>query len=62
MPDFRDYYDRGVEKERKLSIECDLCYGHRLLWLGGNDYVECPNCVKGKVEVIETTVRPRRYF
>jgi hypothetical protein len=40
-------------------LACDVCKGRRKLWLGGGDYVECPNCHDGKVEVIAERVRAR---
>lgn len=41
-------------------ILCDFCSKRRpgLLWLGGDDWVECPYCVKGKVEVIQQECPP----
>jgi DnaJ-class molecular chaperone len=28
----------------KLRPICTTCKGRKLLWLGGKDYVECPDC------------------
>lgn len=43
--------------ERHL-IPCGICHGRKKLWLGGDDYVECPDCnATGKIEVREYRVR-----
>jgi len=39
------------------QIICTLCNGRKKLWLGGNDFLECPDCVDGKVEINEYKVR-----
>lgn len=47
---------------QRLFIRCDLCSPRKrgYLWLGGGDWVECPQCnATGKVEVIEEHVTPR---
>ncbi len=37
---------------------CGLCEGQGKLWLGGKDYLECPDCGgKGVVTYDETRVR-----
>ena len=42
----------------KHSRTCSLCEGRRKLWLGGSDYVECPDCdATGKFEYHEERVR-----
>jgi hypothetical protein len=48
-------------KAQRVTIRCDLCSPRRpgLIWLGGADWVECPQCVDGKVEAVETKVEPR---
>ena len=41
-------------------IRCALCCGRGKLWLGGADYVECPDCAAtGRVVVDEFKVRKR---
>ena len=42
----------------KITITCGLCDGRGKLWLGGDDYVECPDCLaKGTVVMNEYKVR-----
>jgi hypothetical protein len=45
----------------KISIACDVCSVRKpgFLWLGGNDWVECPQCVNGWVEAVEQAIKPR---
>lgn len=45
---------------RKIVQPCDFCSKAKpgWLWLGGADYVECPDCeATGKVECIEYRVK-----
>ncbi len=28
----------------RITTRCPTCRGRKLLWLGGKDYVECPDC------------------
>jgi hypothetical protein len=53
-------------KERRLLLSCDLCRGSSkpgFLWLGGSDYVECPQCFASRtVEVVERLVVPGKTF
>ena len=48
---------------RKLKIPCDMCAGslrRGLLWLSGNDYLECPQCGgTGTVACVEQRVQAR---
>lgn len=48
-------------KAKHVFVRCDLCSPRRpgLLWLGGNDWVECPQCKEGKLELVEERVEPR---
>jgi DnaJ-class molecular chaperone len=52
--------------DRKLQGPCTLCHGSTKkghLWLGGSDYVQCPDCMgTGVVTFIETLVNPKRHF
>lgn len=42
----------------KIIQPCDVCNGRGKLWLGGADYVECPDCLAtGKIEFNEYKVR-----
>ena len=44
----------------KVIFGCDVCSKQKpgWCWLGGADYVECPNCEgKGKIEMNEYKVR-----
>lgn len=42
----------------KKVIQCGLCSGRKKLWLGGGDYVECPDCLaSGRIEMHEYKVR-----
>ena len=44
----------------KFFVACDVCNGRAKLWLGGDDYVECPDCLAtGKVEVRQYKVRKK---
>ena len=49
-------------KEQHLLIPCDVCSQSTrrgLLWLGGGDWVECPQCVgTAKIEVIQKECPP----
>lgn len=53
-------------KEQRLTLACDLCRGSSkpgYLWLGGADYVECPQCeTSRKVEIVEQLYTPSRLF
>lgn len=48
---------------KRLFVRCDLCSPRRpgLIWLGGTDWVECPQCAQtpGKIEIVEEEVKPR---
>jgi hypothetical protein len=42
----------------KLRHVCSLCEGKKQLWLGGKDYVECPDCnATGIITYDQTKVR-----
>jgi hypothetical protein len=42
----------------KRQAKCGLCNSRGKLWLGGKDYLECPDCEgKGVVTYDETRVR-----
>lgn len=42
---------------KKFTPNCTTCNGKKLLWLGGKDYVECPDCLGlGNIEIIEERV------
>lgn len=46
---------------QRIVTRCDLCAPSTrpgLLWLGGGDWVECPQCVGGKLEIIQQDVQP----
>jgi hypothetical protein len=46
----------------KLETPCQTCTGSTrkgLLWLGGNDWVECPDCVEGLTPVVAERFTPR---
>lgn len=41
-------------------LVCDVCMGRRKLWLGGGDYLECPQCdATGKVEMVAEVIKAR---
>lgn len=44
-----------------MKIKCDVCSPRKpgFLWMGGNDWVECPQCVGGLVELVEQHIKPR---
>ena len=45
-----------------MKVRCPTCAGSTrkgLLWLGGNDWLECPDCIEGQTEVIATPFTPR---
>jgi len=47
-------------------MRCDLCAGGTkpgYLWLGGSDYVECPQCAGDRqMDIVEQIVTPSRIF
>lgn len=45
----------------RYYIPCDICSPVKpgYLWLRGNDWVECPQCVLGQIEVVEQKVEPK---
>jgi len=50
-------------RERHQWVRCPTCQGSiepGKLWIGGGDYVDCPDCVgtPGRVELVETLVEP----
>lgn len=57
-------------KEQRLRLRCDFCAssgkpGH--LWLGGKDYIECPQCLGaggqiGVLELVEQFIQPGKVF
>lgn len=63
---------RGLErnsgtrfKTRRFVALCDLCSKQKpgWLWMGGNDYVRCPQCEDGLIKGRETQVdQTRRIF
>jgi hypothetical protein len=49
--------------EERVKLRCDVCHGRKKLWLGGKDYVECPNCEeRGHVELVEARLTPPTTF
>lgn len=43
-----------------MRIPCDMCRQRGKLWLSGNDYVECPQCLGQKsIELREHRVQAR---
>lgn len=56
----------------KIELDCDFCRytigphgrdGRGLLWLGGNDYVECPQCQGKKLfPMFEEVKTPPKIF
>lgn len=41
----------------KIDNPCHVCHARGVLWLGGNDYVDCPECegtgrITGWMEII----------
>jgi hypothetical protein len=53
-------------RETRVTLRCDLCRDSAkpgYLWLGGSDYVECPQCfTTRKVACVETLHTPGRLF
>lgn len=57
-------------RETRVYILCDLCLSsgkQGYLWLGGKDYVECPQCFgtgrkRGRLEIVEQVITPSRIF
>lgn len=44
----------------KLTKRCDVCQGKRQLWLGGTDWLECPQCeATGTVEMVQEVVQAK---
>jgi len=42
------------------DLPCSVCRGRGRLWLGGADYVECPDCdARGRIVIEEFRVRRR---
>lgn len=42
---------------KELRVRCATCNGQKRLWLGGKDYLDCPDCgAKGWTPVIEERV------
>ena len=47
----------------KLTLVCDLCNAKGLIWLGGKDYLECPQCNGTKKFVMfENRITPARHI
>lgn len=53
-------------KEHRLTLACDLCGRSSkpgYLWLGGSDYVECPQCGGDKkMDIVERLIVPGLTF
>lgn len=44
----------------RIERRCPTCQGRKLLWLGGGDYVECPDCDGSGVFVLyEQRISPK---
>lgn len=44
----------------KFSVKCDQCQGKGQLWLGGGDYLVCPQCEGRKtIEIHQHTMQAR---
>lgn len=56
----------ATTKETRVTLRCDMCAGSLrpgLLWLGGKDYVECPQCGGDqKMPVVERLTTPGLLF
>ena len=55
-----------VKRETQLHLTCDFCRRSEkpgYLWLGGKDYVECPQCDGDqRMTILEQVVLPGRIF
>ena len=50
---------RSAGRMTKTMLPCDMCGARGKLWLGGRDYLECPQCEGAKkIPVIEEQFKP----
>lgn len=53
-------------KEQRVTLVCDMCQGSSkpgYLWLGGSDYVECPQCFTTRtIPFVEQLIIPGKTF
>jgi hypothetical protein len=43
----------------KHVVTCQLCQGRKRFWLGGRDYLECPDCgATGMIVIFEEVKKP----
>lgn len=53
-------------KEQRVTLVCDMCAGSSkpgYLWLGGSDYVECPQCFTTRtIPLVEQRIIPGKTF
>ncbi len=56
----RPFGESMAGRDFKVEAQCGLCETRGRLWLGGRDYLECPDCLgTGKVLIVEERYTPK---